>query len=408
MNKILISLMAVAFLSQQFGLTQNNNVNVKDVNATRKIMRANSNLEIPFEISTIKNFSFQQDNIMIEGNYTSFDEKSFEERKSNINGFNVYYDMYLDDNVSQSHDVLRNNVTIYYYKNNKLSVNSFKSNETNLDVLFESIESYVNSHYNEYLISMEKSNQISLQSTNNGLFEYLYSGSFTEELKPYGYVVGEYIISKYRKNDVSSLYLLDSTISFTPGIVAKESGISGYDTWYNKINFIKLSAERAQHEVGYDQIRYGGTPVLKDAFPNSNAYKKTIMSTYSPNNVLGFSFTNGFSLNNIDASSSLGTGAYIDFYYNKIYDNSGSLKLNDQIDITNSNKYMWQYSYNNGQKITSNMKANYMFEMNNSGHDLFEGDLAVFFEYEFTVTNNGWAFFEKTKTVSDDYYANYY
>ena len=54
------------------------------------------------------------------------------------------------------------------------------------------------------------------------------------------------------------------------------------------------------------------------------------------------------------------------------------------------------------------MKANYMFEMNNSGHDLFEGDLAVFFEYEFTVTNNGWAFFEKTKTVSDDYYANYY
>ena len=159
MNKILISLMAVAFLSQQFGLTQNNNVNVKDVNATRKIMRANSNLEIPFEISTIKNFSFQQDNIMIEGNYTSFDEKSFEERKSNINGFNVYYDMYLDDNVSQSHDVLRNNVTIYYYKNNKLSVNSFKSNETNLDVLFESIESYVNSHYNEYLISMEKSNQ---------------------------------------------------------------------------------------------------------------------------------------------------------------------------------------------------------------------------------------------------------
>ena len=55
------------------------------------------------------------------------------------------------------------------------------------------------------------------------------------------------------------------------------------------------------------------------------------------------------------------------------------------------------------------LDVGYMFEMNNSGHDLLEGDVALRFEYQMTVyKKNIWGNFKQSHTFSGSTFRNHY
>ena len=195
-------------------------------------------------------------------------------------------------------------------------------------------------------------------------FEALYTGSFREEKKPYGYIDCDYVIKKHRANDVSSIYLVEANISFTPGKIAQDLGDTDYGDWYNSSGYIKIKAMRASNEVGYSQVRYGGTPVFKDAYPNSS-----------------YTYSNSYQIQRFALSAKKAPDA---------------------------NEYTLVYTYFYPQKETNRLQVSYMFEMNNSGHNLREGDLALRIEYQMTVGNNGWWLLNKANTFSGYAYYNYY
>ena len=87
----------------------------------------------------------------------------------------------------------------------------------------------INDFANEKLDDFN-SNDFAVTSYNAdaSLFNVLYSTSFREMSKPYGYIDCDYNVLKYRTNDVSSLYIVEATVYFVPGIIAKKDGASGF------------------------------------------------------------------------------------------------------------------------------------------------------------------------------------
>ncbi len=369
-------------------------------------------MDYTFNAVDDQNYHVVENGYTIYGNYVDFDSDLLYSLIHDDSKICIFYDIDLSDNVNDNHEILRNNAVIYYYKDGIPFVNSYTTNATDT----ESIISDINDYVNEVLYEMEEIELLPIQmhyltygiaTTGNEIFEELYVGSFRKEHKPYGYVDCDYVVRKYRANDISSLYLVESEISFTPGKTAYELGNSAYENkWLNKSGYIKIKAERAEHEVGYDQIRYGGTPVYKDAYPVNAPGVVTISSSYNIGANLGYSNTNGFSLYDINVESGNLGGASIQYSYSKTYQNTEPA-LSAQKDPSDVEKYTWLYTYSDSRNEANHLNFGYLFEMNNSGHDLFEGDLALRFEYKMTVESGWWIFLEQEEFTGYVYH-NYY
>lgn len=274
---------------------------------------------------------------------------------------------------------------ISYYNNNVLCTHSFTSHTANRQQLLLEINNYINEEYIDINDALKTNS--SVQS--DGKFNLLYSSSFREMKKPFGYIDCDYQISKYRANDVSSLYLLEAHVYFTPGSIAMKNGATGFENYQQMSGYMHISASRAMHEVGYGQIRYGGTPVFKDAYPVNTPGTITLTSSYQDGTTLGYSFSNGFSSDGISIGSEHSMGKNIIFGYSKAYTTTEPA-LSAQKNAENPQKFEWYYEYKNIRAETNHMLLGYMFEMNNKGHDLFEGDLAVEFDYSMTARRPLW------------------
>ncbi len=318
-----------------------------------------------------------EENRVIYGNYSDFDSSLLYSLIQDESKICIFYDLDLSDNVNNSYEIMRNNAVVYYYKNNIPYVHSYTSNSTEEQYLINDIENYVN----EILLEIDNKDDLastptvflqhSPYTTGNEAFEPLYAGSFRDEEKPYGYINCSYVVKKYRVNDISSLYLVQATVSFTPGKTAKDSGNTSYADWHNSTGYLKIKAARASNEVGIDQVLYGGTPVFKDAYPISNQKNAPITSS-------------SYRAYQIPISA-----------------------LSAQKDPSDTEKYTWLYTYAYPENEDYRLEVGYMFEMNNSGHGLLEGDVALEFEYQMTVDNNRWLF-NKTKTFSGYAFHNYH
>lgn len=196
-------------------------------------------------------------------------------------------------------------------------------------------------------------------------------------------------------------------MTFTPGKMASDNNSEGYGNWYNSGGYVHLKASRAAKEVGYNQYRYGGTPVFKDAYPVNKPGQITITSTYSAGLELGYSFTNGFSLDNITYEENTNLGLNIGYSYSKSYTNTEPA-LSAQKNAEDTEKFEWKYTYNTPRNETHHLYMGYLFEMNNTGHDLFEGDLAFRYDYEMSVSDKGWWIFENKNSFKWFSYHNYY
>lgn len=300
---------------------------------------------------------------------------------------------------------MNNNCCIYYYKNNIKHTDMLSSSTTDTQKLKTEIIEFIDEKLTN--ISEQDSINYSTRSTTNLFSTTLYSSSFRKLHKPYGYVDCDYNVKKYRANDVSSLYLIESHIYFTPGKVAKENGSSDYENYYNSKGYIHLKAQPAEKVVGNDQIRYGGTPVFKDAYPVNSPSKITISSSFSSGTNLGYSFSNGYSLDNVSIEAGVEFGANIGYSYSKSITSDDPV-ISAQKNAEDAQMFEWNYTYDSVKEETFHLFTGYMFEMNNEGHDIEEGDLAFRYNYQLVVKKRFLGIPHSEQICTGTSYNNYY
>ena len=367
-------------------------------------VKANAMNEQLFTASLAINDHREEGNLIINGNYSSFDYDELKEITSDPEKICIFYDVNLADNTNDTYNVTTNNAVVYYYQNGVPFMHSYKSNSDDVVTLKRNIETFVNEKISLAAVSIATYNT---RSVDTSIFTDLYSGSFRTEEAPYGYIDCDYVVKKYQANTVSSLYIIESHMYFTPGAVAKANGSSAYSsTWKNKSGYMHLGASQAMAEVGYD-YRYGGTPVFKDAYPVNQPGTLSISSTYSAGINLGYSFTNGFNLDGLYVEGSDTIGANIAYSYSKTYTNQEPA-LSAQKNADDPQIFEWSYTYNTERSETNHLFTGYMFEMNNSGHNLREGDVAFRYDYRMKVHNGDWWIFAKTHNITGFQILNYY
>ena len=353
-------------------------------NTAEKIIKydyeSNGNIEIVKQTNQIS-----YTNIEIYANYNDFHKDELEQILSNQEKIYIFYDLNLENNLGNL-EILKNHVVIYYFINNFPYISTLYSETTNTKELKIEIIDFINDTLTKINNTKNTNKSLLSSSSNSNIFSPLYAGSFNYIKKPYGYISCEYNVSKYRANDISSLYLIESQMFFTPGSVAIINNESGYNNYLNSLGFVHLKALTAEDDMGYNQIRYGGTPIRKDSYPVNSPGQITISSSYSSGENLGYSFTNGFSIDNFTIENNNSYGLNINYSYNKSYTNTEP-SLSAQPLSSDINKFSWIYMYNIPRIETFNLSFGYLFEMNNSGHQLREGDLAFRYDFKMEVIN---------------------
>lgn len=406
--KILTILLSAIILVNFVPVVNDYNDSTDEISAFATNIGTSSQQEYAFDVVEDLNYQHTVGKYVINGNYSSYDHSTIKSLVANRDKVYIFYDLDLSDNINANLEILRNHAVIYYYHNGVQNINSYQSNATNSTQRARDISDYVNEKLATISNLTSGSNdEISTMSVDTSLFVTLYSGSNREEGKPYGYIDCAYTVKKYRANTATSLYLLESRVSYVPGKVANNLGGNGYgNQWLNSEGMMKIRAYRASKDVGY-LVRYGGVPVYKDAYPVNEPATISISSTYSGNLGLGYSFSNGFSLDNISAESNKNVGLNIGYGYNKVITRQEPA-LTAQLDPNDAQKFTWVFQYYKPANETNYLTTGYLFEMNNQNHDLFEGDLAFEFEYSMTVSNGSWWIFEAKKQFSGWSYHDYH
>lgn len=310
------------------------------------------------------------DNYVIRGNYTSLNESEVENLLADQENIYIFYDLDISDNTDCAQLLSDANAVVYFYKNGIPSIHRLQSETTNKAALLSEIDDFVTEKI--HLVSKSES-QLSLTDTQETTtaFKDLFDGSFRQVKKPYGYIDCNFSIKKYRANDVSSLYLLESDIAFTPGQAARNENIDGYANWSNKAGYLHIKACESSKKCG--------TPVFKDAYPTKSPHNVFIGSTYSSGSAIGYSRVNGFSLSNTSSADFL-------YAYNKNYTNVEPA-FSDQKSADDLEKYEWNYTYDTKRDETNHLQTGFLYEMNNEGHNMSEGNVMIRFEYSMTVEN---------------------
>ncbi len=353
---------------------------------------------VKFDVTSSLSYYYEDENTVVFGNYNDID-KSLIDYYISIDKNVFIYDYYLGDNLNDN--IASTNSAVLYSNHNMKQVDVLNLQTAD----FADFKTEVIAFYLEKLST--SLNSVRLSGIDESVFQPLYQGSFRESKAPYGYIDVLYTVKKYRSSTTSSLYLVESKASFIPGKMAKDNGDNNYGDWYNKSGYIHVEAKQAVNEIDQATIRKGGIPKLKDAYPENSPGMITVSSTYSIGATLGYSFTNGFSLDNITMEQNREMGLNISYAYTKAYTNQEPA-LSTQISSTNLNEYQWTYNYVDERNETNHINTGYLFEMNNYNHDLFEGDLSLEYNYKMTVTDNGWWIFKTTKEFTGQKFIGYY
>lgn len=350
-----------------------------------------------FEIVETHDYYFENNQLIVLGNRSNI---STQEVKSHLEtGKSLFvYDYYLDDNI---------------FDNNASTSSAVLYISKNVDILDEHFEHFADFRLSVSIFFEEK---FSIPSTNltilsTSIFSPLYTDSFRYVQKPYGYIDVSFTVEKYRSNDVSSLYLVTTQSSFSPGSVAYTNGDTTYDAkWQNYAGYLHVGSYRSFLEFYPGEERKGGTPVYKDAFPINQPGVVTIGSTYTVGINLGYSFTNGFSLTDISTEYGGNIGVNIERSYSKSF-TYPEPAFSAQLSSVDTNIFQWNYQYVNRRNETNHLTTGYLFEMNNYNHDFLESDVGISFSTQMTLRapdSFWWWQNPITHTMSTDRWFSYY
>lgn len=326
------------------------------------------------------------DKYVICGNYTSLNESKVKNLLADQENIYIFYDLDISDNTDCAQLLSDANAVVYFYKNGIPSIHRLQSETTDRTVLLSEIDEFVTEKIHSVSKSESQLSLIDTQETTTA-FKDLFDGSFRQIKKPYGYIDCNFSIKKYRANDVSSLYLLKTDMAFTPGQVAINNDADGFENWSNKAGYLHIKACESSNK--------GGTPVFKDAYPTKSPHNVFIGSTYSSGSAIGYSRVNGFSLTNTSSADFL-------YAYNKNYTNIVPA-FSDQKNADDVEMYEWNYTYDTKRDETNHLQTGFLYEMNNEGHNMSEGNVMIRFEYSMTVENAS----EDTNKFSHFYLCNF-
>lgn len=353
--------------------------------------------EETFEIVETHDYYFENNHLIVLGNRNDISSLKIKFHLETGKALFVY-DYYLDDNI---------------FDNNASTSSAVLYVSKNVDILDEYFE-----NFNDFKFSVSGffEEKFSIRSTDltvfsTSIFSPLYTGSFRYVQKPYGYIDVSFTVEKYRSNDVSSLYLVTTQSSFSPGSVAYTNGDTTYAAkWQNYAGYLHVGSYPSFLEFSPGEGRKGGTPVYKDAFPINQPGLITIGSTYTVGINLGYSFTNGFSLTDISTEYGGNIGVNIARSYSKSF-TYPEPAFSAQLSSVDTNVFQWNYQYVDRRNETNHLTTGYMFEMNNYNHDLLEGDVGISFSTQMTVRDpGGWWFWQNpvNHTISTQRWFSYY
>lgn len=217
------------------------------------------------------------------------------------------------------------------------------------------------------------------------------------------------ITSSNHNNNNNITYQNDSKVNSEYEYIKQDGYIDlGYSVEDNNSNFknqegfIHMTVEQAYdaNEEYYYGRRWGNVSYKKDYWPINEPGVSTITSSIQAGVNLGYSFKNGFSLDNISVSEDRNIGANISFGYSKAITRSEPA-LSVQLNSSNTNKCEWYYTYKKDAAETNHLTTNYMFEISNSRNGMFVGDFRLKLDYKFIV-DEGWFWAAETRTGSAD------
>lgn len=255
---------------------------------------------------------------------------------------------------------------IEYSKNNgTFSIFNILDQSLNENTIFINNEDDFEAESKSYFEIVKS--KIRLSSIESDYMNIISSKSFRVYKKPYGYIDIDLDLLKYKFTKTTSLYILDTHASYVCGKMAKLNGDSSYEEYVKNINYLdylKIGVYQCVDEVGYEELRYGGTPILKDYYPLNKPSTVTISSTYSIGLNFGKSTTIGFEGEVLNASEEYSGQVELMASYSKTYTTTNPA-LSSQKDSEDTKKIQWSYIYNTQTYLTNHVQCGYIFEMNN-------------------------------------------
>lgn len=361
------------------------------------LYKIQANRVVNFNLVDKSDFHSASKEIAVKGNYTNV-EMCEVKQMLDVSRVVVLYDLDLNDNVDEKSVTTSNNALVFYYIGKVMVSHTFKSVTTNRKQLKQEINEFVNSK----LATVNIYSTVETQSNDSQYFNLLYSGSHRDAHKSYGDVYYEFEVLKYRANDVSSLYLVEVQTYFIPSVISNNTDTIGLGRYNLKAGYIHISASRATHKLDDSKTIYGGRPVFKDAYPIIPNIT-TIISSYSDKTILGYSFNNGFSVDGLPLEGGFYGGKNIVRGYDKEY-YATEPRLSAQYNSENREMFEWYFAYSESKAESNHLRTGYLFEMNNSEHDLSEGDLALNIDYSISVKHPYWL----TRSFAGSMYYNWH
>ncbi|MGM9858840.1 MAG: hypothetical protein ACI311_06310 [Bacilli bacterium] len=307
-----------------------------------------------------------------------------------------YYNLYDEDNCMIFVDYNYERLNSFFLKTSNELSQIEKANEIKNYILY--VKDLLSNNINSKLTYFNNANESNLSNTienyinvkNDGFIRSIFTTVKQGKTKKIGYADILYRTNPYRINDFSSLVILETHSSFTPGYVAyRDMNDNDYE-WAKNLRLSKgkiaIKPYQIIDEVGYNQIRYGGQISLKDYYPSSDTSTVQITTTFGNEFTKGI--TVGFSEN--DGLSVEGSnGKSITYAYSKSF-SANEPKMNAAIVSNDINKIQWNFAYKdpyaNG-KETFHMNTGYIFEIQNSQDMVNETDFYFDLDVSFSAKN---------------------
>lgn len=337
--------------------------------------------------------------------------------KSNVEISNEFYGIYGNTNLSDNEfrDIVKNgeNKIYLHYRTNreidlpydallkvKTSVKTYsyefiEKNNTDAESICQGIKTFLDNYNdvfsNDYYALDSNIPMVLSTDIPTTFIDCVVEKEYVMRFSNKGYIVYHISVSRYLVNEQSIVFIVAVNNSFVPGIVAKNNNESGYDTYKNQEGFVHMKVEQAfdANEEYYYGRRWGNPTYKKDYWPVNVPAVSTITSSLQSGVNLGYSFENGFSLDNISVSQNRNIGANISFGYNKaVTRNEPALSV--QVNSSDTDICEWYFKYATDAAETNHQTTNYMFEISNSRNGMFIGDFRLKLDYKFIVDKGFW------------------
>lgn len=371
-----------------------------DINSSEK--NYNTNLNLILDNLSFSSVELVSNDVEIYGN-TNITDREFR-NKVNIGNDKIYFIYRTSRSIDLPYDAL-----LKIKKNGKIYSYEFVEKEKSDSIsIMAGILSFINQYSavlnnNEYYsLSNNAPTTLSLEVPTT-FIDCVVEKEYVMRFNDKGYIVYHIAVSRYIANSKSIIFIVTVNNSFVPGIVAKNNNESGYKNFKNQEGYVHMTVEQAYdatEEADYGRKRWGNIPYKKDYWPVNDPAVTSISSSIQLGLNLGYSFENGFSLDNISIAQNRNLGANISFGYSKsIIRREPALSV--QVNSQNTNVCEWYYKYSKDASETNHLTTNYMFEISNSRNEMFIGDFRLKLDYKFVV-DQGAMHAAKTLTGNSD------